>query len=42
MMQTGFSFRNVIGVAGSLIMFGIFAGLGSELPFTINDPFSSF
>jgi uncharacterized membrane protein YphA (DoxX/SURF4 family) len=42
MMQTGFFFRNVIGVGGSLIMFGVFAGLGSALPFTITDPFFSF
>jgi len=42
MMQTGFFFRNVIGVAGSLMMFGIFAGLGSGLPFTITDPLFSF
>ena len=42
MMQTGFFFRNGIGVAGALIMFGLFAGLGSALPFTITDPLFSF
>jgi putative oxidoreductase len=42
MMQTGFFFRNVIGVGASLIMFGIFAGLGPELPFTVTDPLFTF
>jgi hypothetical protein len=42
MMQTGFFFRNVIGVGASLILFGIFAGLGSALPFTMTDPLFSF
>lgn len=42
MMQTGFFFRNVIGVGASLILLGIFAGLGSALPFTITDPLFSF
>jgi uncharacterized membrane protein YphA (DoxX/SURF4 family) len=42
MMQTGFFFRNGIGLAGSLILFGIFAGLGDALPFTLTDPLFSF
>jgi putative oxidoreductase len=42
LMQTGFFFRNVIGVGASLIMFGIFAGLGPELPFTVTDPLFTF
>ena len=42
LMQTGFFFRNVIGVGASLILFGIFAGLGSALPFTVTDPLFSF
>ncbi|MGH2676017.1 MAG: DoxX family protein [Actinomycetota bacterium] len=42
MMQTGFFFRNLIAVAMSLVLFGIFAGLGSALPFTITDPAFSF
>jgi uncharacterized membrane protein YphA (DoxX/SURF4 family) len=42
LMQTGFFFRNVIGVGASLIMFGIFSGLGPELPFTVTDPLFSF
>src|SRR5919106_1900928 len=41
MMQTGFFFRNGIGLAGSLILFGIFAGLGDALPFTLTDPLFS-
>ena len=42
MMQTGFFFRNVIGVGASLIVFGLFAGLGDALPFTLTDPVFSF
>jgi hypothetical protein len=32
----------VIGVGASLIMFGIFAGLGDELPFMVTDPLFTF
>jgi uncharacterized membrane protein YphA (DoxX/SURF4 family) len=42
LMQTGFFFRNVIGVGASLIMFALFAGLGPELPFTVTDPLFTF
>lgn len=42
MMQTGFFFRNVIALAMSLVLFGIFAGLGPDLPFTITEPAFSF
>ena len=42
MMQTGFFFRNLIALAMTLVLFGLFAGLGSALPFTITDPAFSF
>ncbi|MBI4261247.1 MAG: DoxX family protein [Actinobacteria bacterium] len=42
LMQQGFFFRNVIALAGSLLIFGTFAGLGPEIPFTITDPLFSF
>lgn len=42
MMQTGFFYRNVIALAMSLVLFGIFTGLGSSLPFTITDPLFEF
>ncbi|MGH2767196.1 MAG: hypothetical protein ACRDKA_15010 [Actinomycetota bacterium] len=42
MMQTGFFFRNLIALAMSLVLFGIFAGLGPGLPFTITEPAFSF
>ncbi|HEV3475069.1 MAG TPA: DoxX family membrane protein [Actinomycetota bacterium] len=37
MMQTGFFFRNMVALAMSLVLFGIFAAFGSDLPFTITD-----
>lgn len=42
LMQTGFFYRNVIALAMSLALFGIFAGLGPDLPFTLTDPLFSF
>ena len=42
MMQTGFFFRNVIALAMSLVLFGIFADFGSELPFTLTDSLFDF
>jgi putative oxidoreductase len=41
-MQTGFFFRNVIALAMSLVLFGIFAEFGSDLPFTITDSLFDF
>lgn len=40
MMQTGFFFRNVIGVGGLLVLFAVFAG--TEVPFTVTDGLFSF
>jgi len=42
LMQTGFFFRNLIAIATCLVLFGIFAGLGSNLPYTITDPLFGF
>ncbi len=42
MMQTGFFFRNVIALAMSLVLFGIFAAFGSDLPFTFTDSLFHF
>jgi uncharacterized membrane protein YphA (DoxX/SURF4 family) len=42
LMQTGFFFRNVIALSMSLVLFGIFAGFGSDLPFTITDSLFHF
>jgi len=42
MMQNQLFFRNVIGTGGLLILFAVFAGLGSDLPFTLTDPLFSF
>jgi hypothetical protein len=41
-MQTGFFFLNVIALAMSLVLFGIFTEFGSELPFTITDSLFDF
>jgi putative oxidoreductase len=38
LMQTGFFFRNIVTLAMCLVLFGIFAGLGDALPFTLTDP----
>ncbi|MDQ3962407.1 MAG: DoxX family protein [Actinomycetota bacterium] len=35
MMQTGFFFRNVIGIAACLVFFGVFATLGDGLPYAL-------
>jgi putative oxidoreductase len=42
LMQTGFFYRNLIALAATLVLFGIFAGLGSDLQFTVTDPLISF
>ena len=42
MMQTGFFFRNVIALAMCLVLFGIFAAFGSDLPFTLTDSVFDF
>jgi uncharacterized membrane protein YphA (DoxX/SURF4 family) len=42
MMQQGFFFRNGIALAACLFMFGTFAGLGDQVPFTITDPAFDF
>ncbi len=42
LMQTGFFFRNLIALAASLVLFGIFAGLGPQLRFTMTNPVFSF
>lgn len=42
MLQNGFFWRNVLGTAGLLILFAVFAGLGGELPYTVTDPLFSF
>lgn len=41
-MQQGFFFRNVIALGAAAVMFGTFAALGSDLPFTITDPLFTF
>jgi putative oxidoreductase len=42
LMQTGFFFRNLIALAACLVLFGIFAGLGSNLPYTVTNPLFEF
>lgn len=42
MMQTGFFFRNLIGIGACLVFFGTFVTLGPELPYTITDPLFDF
>lgn len=42
LMQTGFFWRNILTTAGLLILFALFAELGSDLPYTITDSLISF
>lgn len=42
MMQTGFFFRNLIGIGACLIFFGTFVTLGPELPYAITGALFDF
>lgn len=42
MSQTQLFYRNLLTLGAALVFFGTFATLGSELRFTITDPFFDF